>query len=237
MKRCYATILLVLTLWLYNTEANECSALEHPRQLTLDDKDIVFFTHIPKCGGRVASWWLANVYGFSHVLPGSMPASTFSGGRPMPGKGRRAGVDPKDVKDVARRVAGYKVAFSHDRPQPGYAFIEKSKKGADVKLFTFLRDVHSHRESMVHKYLCRNLGKALGSECPMAAMQRENAKKNPNKKAARPPPKVPKPKYGGPPRNVSYENWLYLEPGKPWQEQEYARPQIGKQPIGITSGT
>ena len=36
----------------------------------MEDNELIFFSHIPKCGGRIFSWWVTNVYGIDHVVPG-----------------------------------------------------------------------------------------------------------------------------------------------------------------------
>ena len=71
---------------------------------------------------------------------------------------------------------------------------------------TFLRDVHSHRVSMVEKYVT-------------SVLTKEWKKKNPGKKKS---------------RKLTYKDWVYLDGANvDWKDQTYAQPQTGTQLIGV----
>jgi len=76
-----------------------------------------------------------------------------------------------------------------------------------IKMVTMLRDVHSHRLSMVRKYVAKNLLEELIAR----KIKPHNTRLE----------------------SICFADWLSLDgPDVHWRNQTYSQPQLGPQPIG-----
>jgi hypothetical protein len=193
----------------------QCASHTQYKRLDADDQ-LLFFTHIPKDGGRAVSYWLDSSYGHKYGADSSFyqsrPASIM-----LPAKDNAPKVAKRDNgKSCDMRKSHdwgkVRLAFSHDRPDIAFEKLINNNKGPDgaplpqpnFQLVTFLRDVHSQRDSMVNKYITSRLREEL-------------------KKKGR---KVTKP---------TFKDWVYLDnPNKPWEGQTYSKPTLNSpQKIGV----
>ena len=72
----YTAKLLFVILLLCHAFADTCPA--GGNTIPEKESDVLYFTHIPKAGGRAVSYWLGTTYGANEVFEESRPASIFS---------------------------------------------------------------------------------------------------------------------------------------------------------------
>ncbi len=192
-------IFCCISVTLARNDTSVCHVRHFAHQLSTQVyDDMTWFTHIPKTGGRIFSYWMISAYSLQNTLELSRSAKEFQ---------RLARSNYATVFNDEKRKH-LNNAFSHDRPEEGYAFMRNFVGVTKpIKMVTMLRDVHSHRLSMVRKYVAKNLLEELIAR----KIKPHNTRLE----------------------SICFADWLSLDgPDVHWRNQTYSQPQLGPQPIG-----
>ena len=183
-------LFVMLALFQASYSRNTCPS-KNELSVSISQEELLYFTHIPKAGGRVLSYWLGTTYGVNHLARSSRTANIFDFRTPKYG-------EVKAQNDaIERPPEALQVAYSHNRPDLAIKMLQTRESiEQPVRVITMLREVHEHRESMVNKYVKLGLNKALngGAFLPKGKRYEKFRVKNFNK----------------PLRNATYKNWVHI---------------------------